>query len=145
MSSGEQKGQSTLGRIVFRNGTLAVSAKKQNLQKLLSLYHPLKGLFFEEHDAVQEAADDVEYLNAEVDALVAARELSVDEAEAILRVELGTKVSTMESKEIKRDILLFARRNPSLFLELMSDDNVHLRNFGIKAMEAGIIKLSPPN
>tara|TARA_R100001530_G_scaffold136292_1_gene116259 strand:- start:204 stop:977 length:774 start_codon:yes stop_codon:yes gene_type:complete len=141
----EQKGQATLGRIVFRNGALAVSARKQNLQKLLSLYHPLKGLFFEEHDAVQEATDDVSYLNAEVDALIAARDLAVDEAEAILRVELGTKVSEMDSKEIKRDILLFARRNPGLFLELMQDDNVHLRNFGIKAMEAGIIKLSPDN
>ena len=141
----EQKGQATLGRIVFRNGSLAVPARKQNLQKLLSLYHPLKGLFFEEHDAVQEATDDIGYLNAEVDALVAARELTVEEAEAILRVELGTKVSDMDSKEIKRDILLFARRNPNLFLELMSDDNVHLRNFGIKAVEAGIIKLSPDN
>jgi hypothetical protein len=141
----EQKGPSTLGRIVFRNGSLRVSAKKQNLQKLLTLYHPLNGLFYAEHDAVKEATADVEYLNAEVDALIAARELSVDEAEAILRIELGSKVSEMQSKEIKRDVLLFARRNPSLFLQLMSDDNVHLRNFGIKAVEAGLIKLSPDN
>jgi len=141
----EQKGQATLGRIVFRNGALAVPARKQNLQKLLSLYHPLKGLFFEEHDEVKIAESDVEYLNAEVDALIAARDLSVEEAEAILRVELGSKVSEMKSKEIKRDILLFARRNPGLFLQLMSDDNVHLRNFGIKAVDSGLIRLSPDN
>jgi hypothetical protein len=29
-----------------------------------------------------------------------------------------------------------------MFLELVSDDNVQLRNFGIKAAEAGILKLS---
>ena len=29
-----------------------------------------------------------------------------------------------------------------MFLELVSDDNVQLRNFGIKASEAGILKLS---
>jgi len=141
----EQKGQVTLGRIVFRNGSLSVPKSQQNLQKLLSLYHPLKGMYFEEYDAVEEAGLDSEYLNLEVDALVAARELSVDEAEAVLRVEYGSKVSDMSSKEIKRDILLFAKRNPGLFLNLMQDDNVHLRNFGVKAVEAGIIKLASDN
>ena len=40
---------------------------------------------------------------------------------------------------------MFARRNPGLFLQLMSDDNVHLRNFGIKAVDSGLIRLSPDN
>ena len=48
----------------------------------------------------------------------------------------------MSSKEIRRDLLLFARRNPGLFIELANDENVQLRNFAIKASEAGIIKLS---
>ena len=39
-------------------------------------------------------------------------------------------------------LLLFARRNPGLFIELANDENVQLRNFAIKASEAGIIKLS---
>ena len=63
-------------------------------------------------------------------------------AEAIMRVEKGSEVSKMSSKELKRDLLLFAKSNPKLFLELTTDDNVQLRNFGIKATEAGIIKLS---
>ena len=48
----------------------------------------------------------------------------------------------MSSKEIRRDLLLFARRNPELFIQLANDENVQLRNFAIKASEAGIIKLS---
>jgi hypothetical protein len=48
----------------------------------------------------------------------------------------------MTSKELKRDCLLFARRNPSLFLELANDENINIRNVGIKATEQGIIKLS---
>ena len=72
-----------------------------------------------------------------------ARELDIDAAEAILRAEKGSKVSSLTSKELKRDILLFARENASLFLELASDDNVYLRNTGIKAVEANIIKMSP--
>jgi hypothetical protein len=68
--------------------------------------------------------------------------MDVDMAEAIVRVEIGSSVSGMSSKEIKRDLLLFAKRNPILFLELANDENVQLRNFAIKAKEANIIKLS---
>ena len=78
----------------------------------------------------------------EADAILAAREMDIDMAEAIMRVEKGSEVSKMSSKELKRDLLVFARNNPSLLLELASDDNVQLRNFGIKATELGIIKLS---
>ena len=59
-----------------------------------------------------------------------------------MRVEIGSKVSSLSSKELRRDLLLFARKTPALFLELVSDDNVTLRNFGIKAVELGIIKIS---
>ena len=69
--------------------------------------------------------------------------MEIDQAEAILRVEQGSKVSTMKTKEIKRDLLLFAKRKPQLFLSLANDENVELRNFGIKAVENNIIKLSP--
>ena len=59
-----------------------------------------------------------------------------------MRVEIGSEVSNMSSKELRRDLLLYARRDPEVFLELLNDDNVVLRNFGIKATELGIIKLS---
>lgn len=59
-----------------------------------------------------------------------------------MRVQIGSKVTEMSSKEIKRDALLFARKEPLNFLELASDDNVQLRNFGIKACEAKILALS---
>ena len=73
---------------------------------------------------------------------MAARTMDIDDAEAILRVELGSKVSSMTTKELKRDLLLFAKKSPDLFMELANDDNVQLRNIAIKASEMGIIKLS---
>jgi len=69
--------------------------------------------------------------------------MDVDFAEAIMRVEVGSNVAKMSSKEIKRDLLIFARTNPKLFLELANDENVQLRNFAINASDVGIIKLSP--
>ena len=138
----DQKGEATLGHIQFVNGDLRVPKEKQGLQKLLSLYHPLRGKIYEEFDPVEEAYDDLELLDLQTDAAVFAREMDIDDAEAILRVEIGTAVSQLSSKEIKRDLRLFARNNPTLFLELAQDENVGLRNTAIKATEAGIIALS---
>jgi hypothetical protein len=78
----------------------------------------------------------------EIMALNAARDIEVDHAEAILRVEMGTKVANMSSKEIRRDILRMAKANPALFINLVQDENVELRNFAIKATEQHIVKLS---
>jgi hypothetical protein len=94
---------------------------------------------------VAEAQNDLYLLELEIEALNHAKNIGVNEAEAILRVEKGSVVSEMSSKEIKRDILLMARNNPSVFLELLQDDNVELRNIGLKAVEANIIKMSANN
>jgi hypothetical protein len=137
----EQLGRVTLEHVVFENGVLNVPKNKQTLQKLLSLYHPFRNGLYREFDVVEEAKDDVEDIMMEVEALNSALGLDVSQAEAVLRVEQGSEVSRMSSSEIKRDILLFARRNPRLFLDLVADENVMLRNFAIKAVEFGIIKL----
>ena len=138
----EQKGECTLGHIRFSNGDLRVPKEQQNLQKLLSLYHPLKGKLYEEFSAIEEAEDELDVLDLQIDALNAARNMDIDQCEAILRVELGSKVSKMSSKELKRDLLLFARKSPALFLELANDENVQLRNVAIIASESGVIRLS---
>jgi len=48
----------------------------------------------------------------------------------------------MSSKELKRDLLLFAKNSPQNFIALAQDDNVQLRNIAIRAAEANIINLS---
>ena len=138
----EMKGDQRMEHIVFRSGMLIVEKEKVILQKLLSLYHPDRDVMFYEEKPAAKAASQIEYLEMEVEALNASMNLDIDMAEAVLRVEMGSKVSDMSSKELKRDLLLYAKRNPILFLELLDDDNVMLRNFGIKAVETGIIKLS---
>lgn len=138
----EQKGETTMGHIIFKDGTLVVPKNNQSLQKLLSLYHPLKGKIYNEYNKVEEAKDELEILNLQIEALNAAKEMEVDHAEAVLRTELGSKVSDMSSKEIKRDLMLFAKSSSKLFLDLANDENVQLRNFAVKATELNIVKLS---
>ena len=138
----EMKGDQRLEHIVFRNGLLIVEKEKTVLQKFLSLYHPDRDVLFYEEKPIAKAATQIEYLEMEVEALNAAINLDIDMAEAVMRVELGSKVSKMSSKELRRDLLLYARQNPSMFLELVNDENVMLRNFGFRAVEMKIIKLS---
>jgi hypothetical protein len=138
----EMKGDQRLSHIIFRSGSLFVGKEETVLQKLLSLYHPHKDKLYYEYEPQVEAQDQLDWLELEVEALTVAKTLDIDLAEAIMRVEVGSKVNEMSSKELRRDLLLYAKRNPVLFLELVSDDNVKLRNFGIKAVEAGVIKLS---
>ena len=138
----EMKGDQRLEHIIFRDGSLFVPKQKTTLQKFLSLYHPHNGKLFYEYKPVEIAENQIDRLEMEADAILMARQTDIDLAEAILRVEKGSEVSKLSSKELKRDLLVFARQNPVLFLELANDDNVVLRNFGIKAVEEGILKLS---
>ena len=107
----EQEGTSTLSHIVFSDGHLFVPKEKRNLQELL-LKHPHRDLIFGEHDAVVEAEDEFDHLEMEIAALNMAYDMDIDKAEAILRVEVGTSVNNLTSKELKRDIIIFAKRNP---------------------------------
>jgi hypothetical protein len=138
----EMKGEQRLEHIIFRDGVLFVPKEKTTLQKFLSLYHPHKNTLYYEHKPIEVAESQIDRLETEADAILMARQMDIDLAEAIMRVEKGSEVNKLSSKELKRDLLLFARNNPILFLELASDENVVLRNFGIRAVEEGIIKLS---
>ena len=138
----EMVGDQRLEHIVFRSGSLFVPKEQTVLQKLLSLYHPHRDKLFYEYKPAELAEEEIDVLNMQVDALTAARSIDIDMAEAIMRVEKGSEVSKLSSKELRRDLLVFARNNPKLFLELADDENVTLRNFGIRAVEAGILRLS---
>jgi len=138
----EQKGQATLGRIVFRNGVLTVKKEDVALQKLLSLYHPLKNKAYEELDKQANSINELDWIEFELEALTMAKNIDIEHAEAILRSEFGEKVTTLSTSELKRDLMIFAKRNPALFIELANDESIQLRNVGAKAVEAGILKLS---
>ena len=138
----EQKGESTLGHIMFKDGALNVPKEYQALQKLLSIYHPDLNLRYEEYKPSQIAKDELVDLEVELMAMNIAKNMEIDQVEAILRVEQGSAVANLSSKELKRDILVFARREPRTLIALAQDENVLLRNFGIRAVEDQIIDLS---
>jgi len=138
----EMKGDHRLSHIIFRDGVLRVPKNKVMLQQLLSIYHPLKDRLFFEVNEVKKAESQLDWLEFEIAAMNAAQNLDIDVAEAVMRVEIGSKVAKMSSSELRRDLLLFAKGKPKLFLELVADGNIQLRNIAVKACEASIISLS---
>jgi hypothetical protein len=116
----EQDGTAILEPIVFEDGFLHVPKTNPVLQKLLH-YHPHNGVIFVELDKEKEASEEVKDLNLEVDALIEARSLDIGQIEMISRVLFGIDPSTVSTAELKRDILVFAKRYPEEFLDSIND------------------------
>ena len=74
----EMKGDQRLEHIIFRSGNLYVEKEKTTLQKLLSLYHPHRDAVYEEYKPAELAANEIDVLEMQVDALTAARSVDID-------------------------------------------------------------------
>lgn len=122
----EQDGNAIVEPIIFENGFLSVPKTNPVLQEFL-YYHPLNGRTFMEVDHEKDAAKEVETLNVEVDALIQARQLSVEQLETISRVLFGKDPSRFTTAELKRDVLIYAKRDPKGFLNVLEDPMLRLQ------------------
>ena len=128
----EQDGSAIVDPIIFEDGFLHVPKNNPNLQQFLH-YHPLNGMSFVEVNNEKDAEQEVEWLSVEADALIKARELSLEEIELMTRVLFNRDPSRYTTAELKRDILVYAKRDPRGFLNVMDDsslrDKSHVRSF----------------
>jgi len=137
----EQDANAILEPIVFEDGVLNVPKTNPVLQEFLH-YHPGNGSEFYEFDSEKDAQEDVEYLVSEIDALIAVRDLTQNDfnkLEAIARLVLSGDVDRMSSSEIKRDMMLFARRYPQDFMEALDDPSLSINNIAFKAISEGYL------
>ena len=137
----EQDANAILEPIVFEDGVLRVPRTNPVLQEFLH-YHPGNGTEFYEFDSEKDAQEDVEYLATEIDALIAVRDLTQNDfgkLEAIARLVLAGNVDTMSSAEIKRDMMLFAKRYPQDFMEVLDDPSLSINNIAFKAISEGYL------
>lgn len=122
----EQDGNAIIEPILFEDGFLAVPRTNPVLQEFLH-YHPLNGIVFIEVDDEKDAVAEVEDLDLEIDALVEARKLSLDQLETLTRVMFGKDPSTISTAELKRDILVFAKNDPRGFLSVLNDPELQFQ------------------
>jgi len=136
----EQDGSAILEPIVFVDGSLTVFKTNPVLQKFLD-YHPGNGTIFEEVNTEKDASEQVEKIDMELDAQLAARDLSVDMLEAVARVVLGVKIDKMSTSELKRDVRVYAKGNPQKFMEILNDPMLNLQNTCAKFFDHDLLKL----
>lgn len=120
----EQDNNIILEPIVFEDGFLRVPKQNPVLQAFLH-YHPGNGRVFEEVDKEKDAKEEVEDLNIELDALLAARQLSIEQVEMMTRVLFDRDPSYVTTAELRRDILVFAKNSPKEFLQIMNDPELN--------------------
>lgn len=122
----EQDGNAIVEPITFEDGFLSVPRTNPVLQMFLH-YHPLNGKVFSEVDEQKEAVEDVADMNLEIDALIAARELSIAQIETLTRVMFGKDPSLIATDILKRDVLIFAKTEPVEFLNILNDPELQFQ------------------
>jgi len=136
----EQDGNAILEPVTFEDGFLSVPRTNPVLQEFLH-YHPLNGIVFTEVDEEKEAHEEVSDLNIEIDALIAARELSLEQVETMTRVMFGKDPSTIPTDILKRDILVFAKNEPREFLNIINDPELQFQAKIRKFFERNLLGL----
>jgi len=134
----EQDGNVILEPIIFEDGFLSVPRTNPVLQQFL-YYHPLNGIKFVEVDNEKDAAVEVERLNHEVDALIAAREMNIEQVEMVSRVLFNKDVTKVTTAELKRDILVYAKNSPHQFLDIVNDPSLKLQSTVTLFFDKGLL------
>lgn len=122
----EQDGNAIVEPVIFEDGFLRVPRNNQVLQQFLH-YHPFNGKKFVEVNNEKDAEAEVESLNLEVEALIEAKQLTIEQSETLYRVIFGKDPSMVSSSELKRDLLIYAKRHPGSFLNAVSDPTLKLQ------------------
>ena len=134
----EQDKNVILEPIIFEDGFLNVPKTNPVLQWFLDI-HPDKGIKFEVVDNEKDAETELEVINYEVDALIAAKQLGLNDLERIGRVILGRDVTKMSTAELKRDVLVYARRSPKEFLNTLNDPMTNMSATVALMFDKGIL------
>tara|TARA_R100001224_G_scaffold22698_2_gene11705 strand:+ start:86 stop:844 length:759 start_codon:yes stop_codon:yes gene_type:complete len=123
----EQDGNAILEPIVFEDGVLHVPKNNQVLQKFL-YYHPQRDLVYEEINRERDAKEELEYVEAGLEAQVLAKNLDIDKLVSVCRVLIGSNVDNMSTIELRRDILIYAKNNPVDFIDTLNDPMLEMQD-----------------
>jgi hypothetical protein len=140
----EQDGNAILEPVIFEDGLLHVPKENQVLQQFLH-YHPLNGVKFQEINKAKDATEEVDHLLVQADALIEAKSLSIEQLENVCRVLFNMDTSKTSTAEMKRDVLVFAKNNPSDFLDVITDPELQLVGTVQRFFDQGLLTFRKSN
>jgi hypothetical protein len=126
--------------IIFRNKMLFVPVEKPNLLMFLSMHPDNKvngGKLFEMIDKSRSAEEELELEFTQFDAISMVRDKDISE---LLPVAMFLGINTKrKSAEIRRDLLIDAKKNPTRFVELFDNPQVKCKSAVLQAIEFQIL------
>lgn len=137
----EQEGRALAADIIFEHGWLDVPKEDKALQLFLHFTED-KDKWFTEYVAENIAEQEVNDIETEAKALSMALDLDIDTIESIARDVFGSDSASWKNAELKREVLLFAKADPTAFIETVKDTMLPLRNAVHKSIDLGLIKLA---
>jgi len=140
----EQDGNAILEPVVFEDGMLVVERENQVLQQFLH-YHPQNGQVFEEVNKEADASHELERVERELDAQIAAKQLSTQKLIMVSRVLMGGNVDRMTIPELKRDVLVFAKNDPTDFMSILNDPMLDLQDTVYQFFDGQLLSLRNQN
>jgi len=136
----EQDGNAIISPIIFEDGFLTVPRNNPTLQEFL-YYHPMNGRKFEEVDNEKDAKEELDYLEMEIDALSTAKDLTIEQAEAVGRILLSSNVANMTTAELRRDLMVYARRDAQGFMAAVTNPELQLMSKINKFIDEKLISI----
>lgn len=141
----DQKGSLVLSPIEFSDGLLRVPKEYITLQ-IFILIHPDYGTKFVELDKAKDAAQELEEMDLADKAYDRARELEGQELFDIATIVIGeSAIDKLSTFELKRDIRIFAKNNPSEFLNIVSSPTVDISVQARKFFKEGLLSFRNNN
>tara|TARA_R100001244_G_scaffold41300_1_gene37073 strand:- start:1058 stop:1813 length:756 start_codon:yes stop_codon:yes gene_type:complete len=140
----EQDGNAILEPVVFEDGMLVVQRENQVLQKFLH-FHPQNGQVFEEVNKEADASKELEKVERELDAQILAKQMSTEKLIMVSRVLMGSNVDRMTIPELKRDILVFAKTEPTDFMSIVNDPMLDLQDTVYQFFDGQLLSLRNQN
>lgn len=140
----EQDQNAVLEPVIFEDGMLFVSTENPVLQKFLEC-HPGNGSIFEEVDDERDASVEVEQMDWQLEAQIAAKDLDINALEIVARIGLGLNPDNMSTAELKRDVRLYAKNSPEEFLEILNDPELDIIALASNLMDQRLLVLKNKN
>lgn len=140
----EQDGNAIMTAIEFEDGMLINDPRFDATRIKFLEHHPMNeangGKVFRLRDSEQEAQEIIDLLDAEYKATEISRGMDVDQLQDIAFVIWGKRSQNLKSKELQRDVLIYARNNPEKFLEMIDSPESDLTALITKALAEKVIQ-----
>lgn len=134
----EQKGEVILGRVIMINGVLNIPKENQPLQKFLDIT-PDNGKLFEEFDPEKKAQEEFDQEEQEFKAKKFIFDSTTNDLSSLGLAIYGNRSKKLTTSELKRDLLVEAKKDPQTIIDLAEDSDLHLLALASDAFSAGLL------